>query len=480
MKKTTETRPAAPSPPGESAAAESAVDVDVLPSLASVPPDLAASMDAVAPPAFGDAGWNTRTKALEVLAVLAVAYTLFFARAVLLPFTLALVLALLFRPVVRHLRKRWHLNEYAGAAGVLVGALVGLGILLATLAVPAEDFARGIPDKVEAAAVKLEGEPTFAMFLRMQEQMSGSGGFDLPDAADLPDDPAGPADPDAEPDGADPNYAALQAAGMGAAAEVQEAGGVEAEALPPVVPLVVEERPPSLLNRVFSSAPEALGGFVLAFVFLYFLLAEGDAILSNVIALLPTTAEKREAVGLTRAAERGVSRYLMLVSAINAGLGVCIGIAMYFVGLPNPILWGVTAALLNFIPYVGAFIGAAIVFLVAYLEPEFSLGEAALAPLCYMALNMLEGNFITPAVLGKTIALNPLMVLLSLAFWGWIWGPTGAVLAVPLLSMAKIVCDKSDSLRPLGLLLGPRVDPEQAAAATTPAQPTATAPVAAG
>ena len=93
--------------------------------------------------------------------MLAVAYTLFFARAVLLPFALALVLALLFRPVVRHLRKRWHLNEYAGAAGVLVGALSLLGLTLATLAVPAEDFVRGLPTKIEAAAEKLERDPNF-------------------------------------------------------------------------------------------------------------------------------------------------------------------------------------------------------------------------------------------------------------------------------------------------------------------------------
>ena len=431
--------------------------------LASVPPDLTGGIAApagAAPPA-PDQGWNTRTKALEVLAVLAVAYTLFFARAVLLPFTLAFVLALLFRPVVRHLRKRWHLNEYAGAAGVLAGAILALGLVLATLAVPAEDFARGIPEKVTAAAEKLENDPSFAFFARMQQKFAGSGGIDIAAAAENAQRNADAADrdPEADVEGDDPNLAALSAAGPAARAEIEDAGGVEAEPDPgagDAEVVVVEERPPSLINRAFSSAPEAIGGFVLAFVFLYFLLAEGDAILNNTIALLPTVAEKRDAVELTRAAEKGVSRYLMLVSAINAALGVCIGLAMWAVGLPNPILWGVMATLLNFIPYVGAFVGAAVVFLVAYLEPDFSLGQAALAPLAYMSINLIEGNFVTPAVLGRTIALNPLMVLLSLAFWGWIWGPTGAVLAVPLLSMAKIVCDDVESLRGLGLLMGPR------------------------
>ena len=464
---------AAPAPPDEPG------EVGLIAPLISVPPQFGGNGDAAPIAAPVDTGSSTRTKALEVLAVLAVAYTLFFARAVLLPFTLALVLALLFRPVVRHLRKRWRLNEYAGAAGVLMGTLALLGFTLFLLAAPAEDFVRGIPEKLDAAAEKLEGERLFKMFQSVQEKLNGGGGLSLPTegstgepgaaggtvggaAADLP-----------EPAGDDPDYAAFGAAGPGVAEEVRAAGGVEAELVGEPAAVLVEERPPSLLNRVFSSAPEALGGFALAFVFLYFLLAEGDAILNNAIALLPTIAGKREAVGLTRAAEKGVSRYLMLVSAINAALGVCIGVAMALVGLPNPVLWGVTAALLNFIPYVGAFVGAGVVFLVAYLEPEFSLGEAALAPACYICINLLEGNFVTPAVLGKSISLNPLMVLLSLAFWGWIWGPTGAVLAVPLLSMTKIVCDDVESLRPLGLLLGPRLEGEATAAPSEPKEPAA-------
>ena len=456
-----------PDPPSE---------LGAIPPLVSIPPDLGGGGPTIPPPPI-DGGWNVRTKALEVLALLAVAYTLYFARAVLLPFTLAMVLALLFRPVVRFLRKRWHLNEYAGAAGVLAGTIALLTLTLFLLAVPAEDFVRGVPDKLDAATIKLQDERLFQTFRAMQKKLDSSSDLSLPEAEDTGESGAAGGGADAEePAGDDPNYAALGAAGPAAADEVRQAGGVEADEPEDVAPLVVEERPPSLLNRVFSSGSEVLGGFVLAFVFLYFLLAEGDAILNNVVALLPTIADKREAVGLTRAAEKGVSRYLMLVSAINAALGVCIGTAMWLVGLPNPVLWGVMAGLLNFIPYVGAFIGAGVVFLVAFLEQDFTLLQASLAPLCYMAINLLEGNFLTPAVLGKTIALNPLMVLVSLAFWGWIWGPTGAVLAVPLLSMTKIVSDHVHALRPLGLLLGPRLDRGSAAAATAD-PPTDQAPV---
>ena len=440
---------AAPPPPAADATADPPV-----PRLSSVPPDFqpgidAAAADLAAAPA-ADPGWNARTKALEVLAVLATAYTLFFARAILLPLTLALVLALLFRPVVRSLTKRLHINAYAGAAAVLIGTLVTLALALATLAIPAQDFAEGFGQKLDDATEKLRNEPLFQKYLVMQRKMQDSGDSDIFEV---------PPEAEATEEELDQESAlAASVGGFDASAEMAESGGIKAKEGPDdenVATVVVEDRPPSLLNRVFSTAPDALGGTVLAFVFLYFLLAEGDAILNNVLGLLPSLHEKREAVELTRAAEKGVSRYLFAVALINAALGVCIGTAMWLVGLSNPILWGVMAMLLNYIPYVGAFLGAGIVFLAAYLEPEFSLAGAALAPLCYMVINLAEGNFVTPAILGKTIALNPLMVLLSLAFWGWIWGPTGAVLAVPLLSMAKIVCDQFERLQPVGRVLGP-------------------------
>ena len=455
-----------------------------LPPLTAVPPDFGPDLSAIAEvdvAAPADPGWSARTKALEVLAVLATAYTLFFARAILLPFTLALVLALLFRPVVRSLSKRLRLNPYAGAAVVLIGTLLVVGLGLATLAIPAQDFAAGFGEKLDDATDRFRKEPLFAKYLAMQQSMEGGGEGGLfdeltpeelreqaardaaanGDAADAGGDGAGS---EAEP-AEEPELTAEEAfaANIGGADAVEQVKGAEGFADPDAVgeddpvaqTVILEDRPPSLLNQVFSTAPDLLGGVVLAFVFLYFLLAEGDAILNNVLGLLPTVHEKREAVELTRAAEKGVSRYLLAVAIINAGLGVCIGVAMWLVGLPNPVLWGAMAMLLNYIPYVGAFLGAGIVFLAAYLEPEFSLSRAALAPLCYMAINLAEGNFITPAVLGKTIALNPLMVLLSLAFWGWIWGPAGAVLAVPLLSMAKIVCDQFERLHPVGRVLGP-------------------------
>src|SRR5690606_14905047 len=115
--------------------------------------------------------------------------------------------------------------------------------------------------------------------------------------------------------------------------------------------------------------------------------------------------------------------------------------------------WGVMAGCLNFVPYAGAFVGAAVVFLVALLTFD-SMGYATLAPIAYGCINLLEGCILTPLILGRSMRLDPIAIVLSLLFWGWIWGIGGALLAVPLLAIAKITCDHFDSLRPLGNVLG--------------------------
>jgi predicted PurR-regulated permease PerM len=121
--------------------------------------------------------------------------------------------------------------------------------------------------------------------------------------------------------------------------------------------------------------------------------------------------------------------------------------------MPNPALWGAMCCVLNFIPYVGAMAGTMVVFLVAVLTFD-SLGYACLVPAVYFAITAVEGNLITPALLGRSMSLNPVMVFLFLVFWGWIWGIGGALLAVPLLAMLKIGFDQFERTRPVGTLLG--------------------------
>jgi predicted PurR-regulated permease PerM len=124
---------------------------------------------------------------------------------------------------------------------------------------------------------------------------------------------------------------------------------------------------------------------------------------------------------------------------------------MWALGLPTPVLWGVMAALLNFIPFAGATVGAMVVFLVALLQ--FDLSYACLAPAIYVFVNVIESYWVTPALLGKSMSLNPVVILLSITLWGWMWGIGGVFMAVPLLVVLKIICDNVETLTPLGRMM---------------------------
>ena len=169
--------------------------------------------------------------------------------------------------------------------------------------------------------------------------------------------------------------------------------------------------------------------------------------------MTPTFRDKRKVVEMVHEVERGVSSYLLTVTLINIALGVVIGLAMWLMEMPNPALWGAMATTLNFIPYLGAMAGTIVVFLVAVFSFD-SLAYASLVPVVYFGCTALEGNFVTPSLLGRNMSMNPIVVFLSLVFWGWMWGVGGALIAVPTLAILKIGLDQFDRTRPIGTLLG--------------------------
>ncbi len=175
-------------------------------------------------------------------------------------------------------------------------------------------------------------------------------------------------------------------------------------------------------------------------VLLYFLLASGDLFLRKLIRVLTTLEDKKRAVEIARRLQEDISLYLLTITLINLGLGVAEGIAMHLLGMPNPLLWGVIAAILNFIPYLGAMVGMAVIAAVAALTFQ-TPGQILLPPLVYFLLTAAEGYLITPHIIGRRLTLNPVMILLGLIFWGWMWGIVGAIVAVPLLVSFKILCD---------------------------------------
>jgi predicted PurR-regulated permease PerM len=151
--------------------------------------------------------------------------------------------------------------------------------------------------------------------------------------------------------------------------------------------------------------------------------------------------------------EEHISKYLVTMTLINVGLGVAVGGAMRLADMPNPVLWGVTAAVLNFVPYLGPVVTLGMIALVSLLTFE-DLGRAFVAPGLYLGLNALEGYLVTPMLLGRRLLLNPVVIFLGIIFWGWLWGIPGALLAVPILVTFKIFCDHIGPLSPIGECLG--------------------------
>jgi predicted PurR-regulated permease PerM len=144
-----------------------------------------------------------------------------------------------------------------------------------------------------------------------------------------------------------------------------------------------------------------------------------------------------------------MARYLFTITCINVGLGSAAALLMHVLGMPNPLLWGVMVALLQYVPYVGPAISGTILTIVAFITYD-DLNSILLVPAVFFALVTVEGQFITPYLTGRSLTLNPVMVFLSMLLWGWIWGAVGALMAVPLLMTLKIVCDHIESLHAIG------------------------------
>jgi predicted PurR-regulated permease PerM len=138
---------------------------------------------------------------------------------------------------------------------------------------------------------------------------------------------------------------------------------------------------------------------------------------------------------------------------------VAVGTGMFLIGMPNPVLWGVIAALLNFIPYIGALLGVALVALIAFVTFD-TIWMALLAPFIYLTCTTIEGQIVTPLILGRRLEMNTVAIFLAIAFWGWLWGIAGALIAVPLLVTVKVFADHVEGLAALGEFLAARDSPK--------------------
>jgi predicted PurR-regulated permease PerM len=380
-----------------------------------------------------EAQFHVTGVALVILTVLAVLYTLYFAADIILPFVLALVLSLLLSPAMRFLSGRLRLPRMLAAVlliATLFSAIGGVGV---AIEVPASGWIARAPQSLPELQKKL-------VFLKRPIDMFERGLQQLQALMQ-------------QSGHAQPGSGSFTATAPGVLSAKAAAAAAPPSAPPPAASPVSLSDGSGVALSILAGTRSFLGQALTLLIMLFFLLADGDNLLRRFVEILPGLSEKKQAVSIATDVARNISGYLATITLMNVGVGVANGISLWAFGLPNPLLFGTAAFLLNYIPILGALTGMVIVFFVGLFS--FSNVVWALAPVgVYLLIHILEGETITPMLLARRFTLNPLLVIASLMFWDWLWGVAGALIAVPLLAAFKILCDNVAVLTPIGHLLG--------------------------
>lgn len=210
---------------------------------------------------------------------------------------------------------------------------------------------------------------------------------------------------------------------------------------------------PGLIAGAVSSLANVLLLIAVGLVLAFFLLASGDLFYEKLVDAIPTFGDQRRAVQTMRDIERRISHYFLTITVINAGLGVAVAAAMMMLSLPNPALWGLLAFCLNFLPFIGALMGGALIGIYALVIFE-SLSGALIVPFVYLMLTTIEGQFLTPTLLGRRLELNTVAVVLAVIIWSWLWGIPGALMAVPFLVLIKVIAENVRAWQSFANFLG--------------------------
>src|SRR5690606_11680934 len=338
--------------------------------------------------------------ALVVLATLAVGFVLWAAQGLVLPVLLAMFFALIGNRIIRVLQRAW-VPRFLSALLVLAAGLAGTGLLAQQLATPAGQWVQQVPREMRDLTAKLR-------------------------------------------DLARPVREANEAAENIARAAGGDDGGDKQQ--------VVTTQPDPF--DTLTATPRMIASVLAVVLLTFFFMVYGQSLQRNAIALLPGRQQKELTVEIMQSIEHEMSRYVLTISLINFLVGMALAGALFWLGVSadEALLWGTMAALLNFAPYVGPLVGILMMLLmgfVAFDDLWQSLAPAAI----YLGLHTIEGQIITPIVLGARMALSPLVLILALMVFGWLWGIIGLLLAVPLLVCCKIVLSKVEGLEGWAKLL---------------------------
>ena len=324
-------------------------------------------------------------------------YALYVTGEILVPVIIAFLLKMLLQPAVETLVE-YRLPRFLAAlllVGVLLGGVSGLAVLLSG---PAAGWISGAPKNLAKLEKRLDGLSAVARNLQKASR----------DVEKMGDDSAAPA---------------------------------------------MAVKGPPISTFLFSGTKSLLASVLTVVVLLFFLLVSGNSFLRRIVEILPTLHDKKQAVEIINEIQRTIAVYLGTVTMMNLIVGVLTGLASWLCGLSDPVLWGSMAFLLNYIPILGPLAGVALLALVG-LTTFDDMWMGLLPAGIYLSLHFAEGEVITPTLLARQFTLNPVVVIIALIFWYWMWGVAGALIAVPMLATAKIVCDRVDRLKAIGHFMG--------------------------
>lgn len=347
--------------------------------------------------------------------ILAAVYALYFARDFFMPVVLAFLLTLMLTPIVRFLRKHG-VPEAVSATLLVLFSVLTISSAGYFMSGPAMDLANNAPAIGRKLTARLaEIRHPFDRMMEISQQVDR-------------------------------------------VAETTQEPGLQK--------VIVSQ--PGIVSQAAGNLLSAATTTAITFVLSLFLLASGTLFYEKIVQSFARMSEKKRALRVVYDVEREISRYLLTVAVINGGLGVVIACGLWLIGMPTAALWGVAAALLNFLPYVGALVSVLLVAAISLVTFD-SLSYALLAPCFVIICNVIEGQFVTPLVVGRRLEVNAVAIFVAVAFWSWLWGFVGALIAVPLLVVVKVFCDHFDSLRHVGNFLAAQqtAEPEEQAPETT-------------
>jgi predicted PurR-regulated permease PerM len=340
--------------------------------------------------------------ALIVLAVLAVGYTLWAAQPLVLPVLLAVFFAMVGNPILRALQKLY-LPRFLAALLIVFGGLALAVVLGRQLIQPAAQWMDQAPRQMRQVGDQLR---------------------------DL-----------AKP---------VQQANEAAESIARAAGGDTGNRKPQMVRTQVDDP-----YGVLTKGPKVIAAVFAVVLLTFFFMVFGEKLQRSAIALLPTRQRQKITVGILQDIEREISRYVFTITLINIAVGLVFAALLHVVvdiDLQEALLWGTMVALLNYAPYVGPAIGILLMLVVGFVTWN-EIGPSLTPAAMYLALNIVEGQFLTPIILGRRMALSPLVIILALMLFGWLWGIIGLLLAVPLLVCVKLVLAKLEGMEGWAKLL---------------------------